>query len=808
MNAESNASAASSQPARAPGLARRGPRLPLGTESYDAIDFDQISDPFTDTRRAFMRGDTATPPAPRNVPHAPPAARKRSMSPEAPLQKSSPRRVLPMSPRKSPFQKRRATISPERPPKSPKKSPKKSPERGSPVRDSPVRDTRTSPQRAAPTKVLTQRSLLPAAEPVAPRKSAAKLAPPVPTTPPPASASSQSSSPDVVPAKSHVNSPFSNIPDEAFLWGPPQRSNRLLTQELLSWKQKYAALSDQMAALQSSADSAEQHDTAAWSADIAALEKQVIELEKGRERDRRAMRQRVRVLETHMADAKIEYDSRYWKLLTSSPGTDEAAVELVSTRNEVTRLQGTVADLRRRLRETQEQAAFLVGLYKWRAQSGSENAQRMAEVEREELLRRNAELEEQLQAETRARKEAERRCQDAESALADAEELVDGPASHVSIMQQQQQQLQPQQLQQKPSAPLSPDTHTLSQSSESGSQSDTEDVAPPPPPQTIAEPLHARPRVSNPTPGARPRGRPRKRPVAPADSLGLEHFGIAPRASTSSVISEPAPLPGATPMVARTALGEGTPMIDAGSPTRKKKRKLLGKSGGIFRLAEGTSGLAQGLDLPTELSPVKPGTRLGMTIIPHLPWGNKKQEAHDGQQEQRRGRQMVATGRGGAGNMYRSTNQLEMRTHGTAEDERRAHEALHNVHCGRGGVGNFRSPSREPADRIRRENEEIEAQAREDYLQQQEFQSQVQASGRGGVGNIAHGHHHPHHHHSNSNSTNGEERGRSPSLPRVGNMIRSLSRSRSREPRAARPESATSRGSGLDLVSEKAEDMN
>lgn len=48
-------------------------------------------------------------------------------------------------------------------------------------------------------------------------------------------------------------------------------------------------------------------------------------------------------------------------------------------------------------------------------------------------------------------------------------------------------------------------------------------------------------------------------------------------------------------------------MIDPGSPTRKKKRKLLGKGGGIFRLAEGTSDLAQQLDVPTQLSPVKPG---------------------------------------------------------------------------------------------------------------------------------------------------------------------------------------------------------
>ena len=93
-----------------------------------------------------------------------------------------------------------------------------------------------------------------------------------------------------------------------------------------------------------------------------------------------------------MADAKIEYDSRYWRLLTSTPGTDEAAVELISTRNHVTRLQSAEADLRRRLRETQEQATFLVGLYKWRAQSASESARRADDLEI-----RNAELERQLE---------------------------------------------------------------------------------------------------------------------------------------------------------------------------------------------------------------------------------------------------------------------------------------------------------------------------------------------------------------------------------------------------------------------------
>ena len=140
--------------------------------------------------------------------------------------------------------------------------------------------------------------------------------------------------------------------------------------------------------------------------------------------------------------------------------------------------------------------------------------------------------------------------------------------------------------------------------------------------------------------------------------------------------------------------------------------------------------------------------------------------------------------------MYQSTSLLEMRTHGTAEQERRAHEAMHNVHVGRGGAGNFRSPSREPADRLHREKDEIETQAQEDYLQQHEFQNQVHARGRGGAGNIL----------------AYEERGRSSSLPRVGSMIRSISRSRSREPRRARAEAAASPHRQLEQLSEKQEE--
>ena len=119
--------------------------------------------------------------------------------------------------------------------------------------------------------------------------------------------------------------------------------------------------------------------------------------------------------------------------------------------------------------------------------------------------------------------------------------------------------------------------------------------------------------------------------------------------------------------------------------------------------------------------------------------------------------------------MYQSVSKLERRTHGTVEDERQAHEAMQNVHIGRGGAGNFRSPSREPADRKRREMDVLQAQAQEDTLKEHGFHNQVHARGRGGVGNIE----------------THNERGRGASLPHVGSMIRSFSRSRSREPRAA-----------------------
>lgn len=557
-------------------LMSRGPKRPLGAESYDLIDFDQISDPFTDTRRAFMRGNAPAPPPPRQVPRAPftPADTK-GKSPEP-------------SPARSPAR------SPKRPPQlaEPQKR-HASPRRASPVRHSSPLGVRRSPVRELGSPVRSQAS---------PQRRASPRRPSPPRQP-----VEKAPEPEAAPDEQSLTL------SDVLAQGAPQRSNRVLTQELLTWKQKYAALSDQLETLQNSADSGENR-SAAWASDISALERQVVELERGRDRDRRAMRQRVRVLETHMADAKIQYDNRYWQLLTSSPGTDEAAVELVSTRNELTRLQGTEADLRRRLRETQDQASFLIALYKWRAQmAGNDDVQRISE------------LEQRLEAETNARAEAERGRQDAERALALAERALalaeqrqpappapvvnEEPVPIVSEMEQIAVPSSP-----RPAlVPDPPQEGSISPPDADYELPERDEEAPQALPELDTEPTRPASRASDAaTPGPRPRGRPRKRPDPSTGSAGLEYFGIAPRESTSSATSEVAPLPGATPMVPRTDLGEGTPMLDGGSPTRKKKRKLLGKGGGILRLAEGTSGLAQELNLPTELSPIKPGAGMGM----------------------------------------------------------------------------------------------------------------------------------------------------------------------------------------------------
>ena len=90
----------------------------------------------------------------------------------------------------------------------------------------------------------------------------------------------------------------------------PSRSNRLLTEELLKWKDRCAQLEDEVDALQYRLEHVRE-DAMGSSTEHDALVQQLDEVRRGRENDRKAMRQRVRVLESHMADTKTEYDSRY-----------------------------------------------------------------------------------------------------------------------------------------------------------------------------------------------------------------------------------------------------------------------------------------------------------------------------------------------------------------------------------------------------------------------------------------------------------------------------------------------------------------
>ncbi|CAD6900959.1 unnamed protein product [Tilletia controversa] len=152
-----------------------------------------------------------------------------------------------------------------------------------------------------------------------------------------------------------------------------------------------------------------------------------------------------------------------------------------------------------------------------------------------------------------------------------------------------------------------------------------------------------------------------------------------------------------------------------------------------------------------------------------------------------RGREpIIATGRGGAGNMVRSPS----RGRGPVTDTlppASAIKAAQNpavgnlVHSGRGGAGNVRSPSRDPLERQRvLKAEQAEHKLQADYAKTEA--THYTATGRGGAGNIQHanpadaprGRGEP----SETGSTTGGA---------VGNILRSLSssrsRSRSREPR-------------------------
>lgn len=135
-----------------------------------------------------------------------------------------------------------------------------------------------------------------------------------------------------------------------------------------------------------------------------------------------------------------------------------------------------------------------------------------------------------------------------------------------------------------------------------------------------------------------------------------------------------------------------------------------------------------------------------------------------------RGRENFAsTGRGGAGNAVRSPSRGR-----PAEEpvEAKAAAAFHanqqHVRAGRGGAGNVRSPSRDPTDRVKyAEMEKKEHQLQADAIKRDAIATH--SSGRGGAGNMKHREESP--------------RGRGEGA--VSNAIRSLSRSRSREPRSS-----------------------
>ena len=174
---------------------------------------------------------------------------------------------------------------------------------------------------------------------------------------------------------------------------PPSRSNRVITAELVKLKRRCAQLEEELESLR------ERADVSAWSVEQSELEEQIAELQRGRERDRRAMRHRVRVLETHMLETKLEYDQRHLRYIASSADKmldmNALPVQLIVHENELLRLRGLLAQQQRLLAQTREEAAFLVGLYKWRSQQSAKtqgDGARVAELERRLAEERAARL--------------------------------------------------------------------------------------------------------------------------------------------------------------------------------------------------------------------------------------------------------------------------------------------------------------------------------------------------------------------------------------------------------------------------------
>ncbi|WFD44420.1 hypothetical protein MPSI1_003088 [Malassezia psittaci] len=167
-----------------------------------------------------------------------------------------------------------------------------------------------------------------------------------------------------------------------------------------------------------------------------------------------------------------------------------------------------------------------------------------------------------------------------------------------------------------------------------------------------------------------------------------------------------------------------------------------------------------------------------MPFLEHFQRNKKPEESSTPE----RGRTMMGTGRGGAGNIRQSSLVRE-------DDEQPEKEVPSIMHVGRGGVGNVRSPSRDPANRKREEQDENEL----DEMQDAELRNHIRVTGRGGFGTLPPAHE--------------EERGRgrrpaNTPQTRVAGLVRSLSRSRSREPAGARRESSTQQRLHLDQVAE------
>lgn len=673
---------------RTPGPARteRPPPAPEPSP-YDTIDFDKITDPFTDTRRAFMRGDAQAPPPPRTQlspsaePARPPLAERteevterakepqerpaaeptpsesrrassaaQPAAPEPRLRDSGSERSLSSA---RPSLSHRASLGPRASlgrPSEPRPTPESRPSVDPRTSIGPRPSIGSRPSTGARPSVGTSRLSAGSASrseesrlsghrrSLAPRPSipaADTIVEDEEEVPEPAGSAPapRPARPSIRPRDSVAAAMAAN---EAPRSPGQSRSNRLLTQELLTWKRKYHALEDELDGARERAEAAEQN-AESWAEDCARLERQVDELQQGRERDRKAMRQRVRALETHIAETKMEYDSRYWNLLTSSSDAGDApdAVQLVVSRNEITRLQGIEADLRRSLCATREQAAFLIGLYKWRASQRSApppDSSRTEELEAQiaRLTNRASILEQRLEHEIAARRAAQRQLGRPSEGAAETRELSAGVLDD-SVEEVDEQVPSPAALAQQPPAPAAP----------SGS---SPAAAPAPRPRVRCCPPHTPTDLQ---------GRPRKKPpveAAPSSSPAsrahtLESFGISydarPEAEPEQAGREPgaepeAPAPAEPapasderaepamepPMEELTTLEHGqspsppppadldlaeldadtTPMLElpgargdaahaaegaqASPAVRKKRRKLLGQGPGFFRLNE------------------------------------------------------------------------------------------------------------------------------------------------------------------------------------------------------------------------------